>query len=256
MNVGDLLYGTANARTTTLSFWVRSSLTGTFGGSIGEPGANTYYTFSYTIASANTWTYITITIPGYTGGSWNGSNGTNLGLEIIWSLGMGSTNSGSTGSWTTLANAPLSATGAVSVVGTSGATWYITGVQLELGTVATPFEYRHYGDELRLCQRYFIRYNGGRMSPLYKRHDSQVNGVLMLPTSMRTNNPTMTVATTGSFTNFQSVLDSAPASFSGSIENKCTSMNNYYFSCTSTCASTHSFVPSWESFDFSLSSEL
>ncbi len=150
-NVADLDWGKATAKTVTLSFWVRSSLTGTFGGAIGNNAGNRAYPFSYTISSANTWTQISITIPGDTTGTWETGNAG--GMFIRWGLGVGSTYSGTAGAW--VGSNPLSVTGATSVVGTNGATFYITGVQLEAGSVATPFERRSYGQELALCQRYF-----------------------------------------------------------------------------------------------------
>jgi hypothetical protein len=154
-NFSDLGWGTANAKTVTLSFWVQSSLTGTFGGSIlayynGYPT----YPFSYSIPVANTWTQISITIPGSTTGTWSGGNAGCV--EVIFGLGVGSTYSGTAGSWQNTNY--QSATGAVSVVGTNNATFYITGVQLEVGTTATNFDYRSYGTELALCQRYFQMY--------------------------------------------------------------------------------------------------
>ena len=151
-NSADLGFGTANAKTVTLSFWVQSSLTGTFGGGLQNSAANRSYPFSYTISSANTWTQISITIPGDTTGTWVGAtNG--VGLLVQFGLGVGSTYSGTAGSWA--GTEYDSATGAVSVVGTNGATWYITGVQLEVGSSATGYEYRQYGQELALCQRYY-----------------------------------------------------------------------------------------------------
>jgi len=151
-NTADLQWGTANAKTVTLSFWAYSSLTGTFGGSILNSAINYSYPFSYSIPVANTWTQISVTIAGPTAGTWIGAtNGT--GMWVVFSLGAGSTASGTAGSWS--ANQYFSATGATSVVGTSGATFYITGVQLEVGSSATGFEYRQYGTELQLCQRYF-----------------------------------------------------------------------------------------------------
>jgi hypothetical protein len=150
-NMADLMWGTANAKTVTLSFWVRSSLTGTFGGSLMNGTNGRAYPFTYTISAANTWEYETITIAGDTTGTWFTTNGT--GILLSFGLGVGSTYSGTAGAWT---NGNLfSATGATSVVGTNGATFYITGVQLEVGTQATSFEYRQYGTELALCQRYF-----------------------------------------------------------------------------------------------------
>jgi hypothetical protein len=150
-NFADIGYGTANAKSTTLSFWVYSSLTGTFGGSYGN---NTQgYPFSYSIPVANTWTQISITVPGCTNGSWSSTNG--IGLILCFSLGTGTTYSGTAGAWGN--SQAFSATGATSVVGTNGATFYITGVQLEVGSSATGYEYRQYTTELTLCQRYYAK---------------------------------------------------------------------------------------------------
>ena len=151
-NAADLNWGTANASPVTLSFWVRSSLTGTFGGSIRNSNATRSYPYSYTISSANTWEYKTVTIVGDTTGTWLTDNG--IGIQVAFGLGVGSSNSGTANTWaSTFFGAP---TGATSVVGTNGATFYITGVQLEKGSTATSFDYRPYGTELALCQRYFI----------------------------------------------------------------------------------------------------
>jgi len=150
-NTVDLAWGTSDAKTITVSFWVRSSLTGTFGGVVRNFAGTQNYPFTYTINSANTWEQKSITIAGSTTGTWISGNGKSLYLMI--NLGTGSTYSGTAGSW---AGGNLwSATGATSVVGTSGATLYITGVQLEVGSVATEFERRPYGTELQLCQRYY-----------------------------------------------------------------------------------------------------
>jgi hypothetical protein len=150
-NVADLAWGTASAAPVTLSFWVRSSLTGTFGGALRNGTAARSYPFSYTISAANTWEQKSVTIPGDTSGTWITNNG--IGVYVGFSLGAGSTLSGTAGAWS--GSNFVSTTGAVSVVGTNGATFYITGVQLEKGTQATSFDYRPYGTELALCQRYF-----------------------------------------------------------------------------------------------------
>ena len=151
-NIADLGWGAAGASPVTLSFWVRSSLTGTFGGSLTNNTFAYSYPFTYTISVANTWEYKTITVAGPTAGTWE--TGSSLGIYITLGLGIGSTYSGTAGAWA--ASGYLSATGATSVVGTNGATFYITGVQLEAGTTASPFEYRQYGTELTLCQRYCV----------------------------------------------------------------------------------------------------
>jgi hypothetical protein len=151
-NTSDLNWGTANAQPITLSFWVRSSLTGTFGGAIFNSAINRFYVFSYTISSANTWEKKSVTIAGDTSGTWVGAtNG--IGLYLSFSIGDGPTNTSTAGSWgSTLYLAP---TGQVNVTGTNTATFYITGVQLEKGSTATSFDYRPYGTELALCQRYY-----------------------------------------------------------------------------------------------------
>jgi hypothetical protein len=150
-NIADLGWGTANAKTVTISFWVRSSLTGTFAGSLRNSAITRSYPFTYTISVANTWELKSVTIAGDTSGTWLTTNG--VGVYVGFSLGMGSTFSGTANAWA--GTNYSSATGATSVVGTNGATFYITGVQLEVGSSATGFEYRQYGTELALCQRYF-----------------------------------------------------------------------------------------------------
>jgi hypothetical protein len=156
-NVSDLGWGTASAKTVTLSFWTYSSLTGTFGGSVTNGSEDRCYPFSYTISSANTWTQISVTIPGCTDGTWNTITG--WGVQLIFGLGAGTTYSGTAGAWTN--STKYTASGAVSVVGTSGATWYLVGAQLEVGTAATNYDSRSYTTELQLCQRYYQLVGGG-----------------------------------------------------------------------------------------------
>jgi hypothetical protein len=152
-NVADLAWGTASAKSATLSFWVYSSLTGSFGAVIQNPNSSRSYPILYTISSANTWEYKTIVIPGDTGGATDTTNG--RGVAVMFALGTGSTYAGTSGSWSGTSYSGV--TGQVSVVGTSGATFYVTGVQFEVGSQASAFERRPFGMELALCQRYYQR---------------------------------------------------------------------------------------------------
>lgn len=155
--VADLDFGKSTAKPVTISFWVRSSLTGTFGGSLRNASAGRSYPFTYTIAAVNTWEQKVITVPGDILGTWPTTNGSSM--HLYFNLGCGSNFAGTPGTWAS-ANYP-SATGATSILATSGATWYITGVQLEAGSSASPFERRLYGQELALCQRYFFSIGPG-----------------------------------------------------------------------------------------------
>ena len=195
LNVADLDWGTANAKTVTLSFWVRSSLTGTFGGTIRNSAVNRSYPFTYTISSANTWEQKSITIAGDTSGTWLTTNG--VGIRVGFGLGQGSTFSGTAGAW---AGANYNnATGATSVVGTNGATFYLTGVQLEVGSVATPFERRPYGTELALCQRYCRVYGASTtLCTALSYTTTQTSGTLMFGQTMRAS-PTITASSATGF---------------------------------------------------------
>jgi hypothetical protein len=150
-NIADFAWGTANAQPITVSFWVRSSLTGTFGGSVTNSAFNRTYPFPYIISAANTWEYKTITIPGDTTGTWLTNNGT--GLEFTFGLGAEAAREATANVWAnTVARQP---TGTVDLISTLNATWQVTGVQIEKGQTATSFDVLPYGTELALCQRYF-----------------------------------------------------------------------------------------------------
>jgi hypothetical protein len=149
-NSADFGWGAAGAQSVTLSFWVRSSLTGTFGGCFQNSDNSRSYVFSYSISASNTWEYKTVTIVGDTSGTWNTENG--IGIKLRFSLGNGSTLQGSAGSWS--GSNLRTVTGETQVLATNTATWQVTGVQLEKGSTATSFDYRPYGTELQLAQRY------------------------------------------------------------------------------------------------------
>jgi len=179
----DLEFGTSNAKTITISFWVRSSLTGMFGGAVKNSAPDRAYPFSYTINAADTFEFKTITVPGDTTGTWLTDNG--IGIQVVFGLGAGLTYSGTAGAW--VSGDIHSVTGATSVVGTSGATFYITGVQLEVGTVATEFEHRPISVELSLAQRYYERWNatGGNGDVLFVGQAIGTNQVLAGPFYMK-----------------------------------------------------------------------
>jgi len=225
-NTADLNWGTANAKTVTLSFQVYSSLTGTFGGSLKNSAGSRSYPFTFTVSSANTWTTISVIIAGDTSGTWIGAtNG--VGLYVNFGLGCGSTASGTAGAWAS-ANYQT-ATGATSVVGTNGATFYITGVQLEVGSTATSFDYRPYGTELALCQRYYYL---AASAPSYIATGGYYNstlaiGILGFPTTMRAT-PTLsatsgtnyyTIYRNGAGDSFDSLNINAPGVNYSGIEN-------------------------------------
>jgi hypothetical protein len=195
-NMADLAWGTASASAITLSFWVRSSVTGTFGGSLRNSGGTRSYPFTYTISAANTWEQKSVTIAGETSGTWLATNG--IGIRLLFGLGVGSTLSGTAGSWAS-ANY-VSATGATKLIETNSATFYITGVQLEKGSTATSFDYRPYGTELALCQRYYYRIQEGGFARLGVVPSTNTNreSPIFFPVTMRSA-PTVTLTNTSVF---------------------------------------------------------
>jgi hypothetical protein len=233
-NIADLGWGTANAKTVTLSFWVRSSLTGTFGGGFSNAAYNRGYPFTYTISAANTWEYKTVTVAGDTTGTWGTTNG--LGIELVFSLGMGSSLQATPNAWT---NAWRFPTGAVSVVSTNGATLYITGVQLEVGTVATSFDFRSYSTELALCQRYYWRGTGIMSGAAYLYGAAGSNYVLgdmaSFGTVMRAQ-PTVTQIGTPTYSNC-SLWDIAASTNGFAVRVNVTSSGTYRIDSSSYAAS-------------------
>ena len=228
----QLEFGTSNAKAVTLSFWVRSSLTGTFGGALRGASFGRANPFTYAISNANTWEYKTVTIAGDTSGTYQ--SGSTTGLEVIFGLGVGSTYSGSAGSWA--GTGYFSATSAVSVVGTGSATWYATGISLEIGDVATPFEYEDIGTTLDKCLRYYYRIGGAGVYHRYAvgscQGTSSCGTVIYSPVGEMRSVPTL--ETTGTASNY--------ALYELAAVNACTSVpainsaatNNIHFGVTFT----------------------
>jgi hypothetical protein len=186
-NIADLDFGTASAKSVTLSFWVRSSLTGTFSGCLSNNVINRSFVFTYTINAANTWEQKTVTVVGETTGTWQATTG--QGLRVAFDLGTGTDRlTSTTNAWQNADN--RGATGAVQLSNTTGATWFVTGVQLEVGTVATSFDFRSYGTELQLCQRYYCEL--GRQIVGRAESGTITTMVAGFPVKMRAN-PTVTV---------------------------------------------------------------
>ena len=207
-DAASLEFGTANAKTITISFYVKSSITGTHGGAVGNGSDNRAYPFTYTISSADTWERKSITIAGDTTGTWATNN--TRSLQIAWGLGVGSQFSGTAGAWE--AADRNSATGATTgVLTTVNATWFITGIQLEVGSSASDFEHRPFAEELNSCYRYFykiIRTDPyGEFLVIRTYSTTQGTGVMILPVPMRVQ-PTFTSTTPirGNFSYGMSVL--------------------------------------------------
>ena len=193
-NIEHLHYGNASAKTVTVSFWVKSSLTGTFAGALRDGGSyTTSYIFEYTISSANTWEYKTVTISGPTSGTW--LTGTSVGAELGFALGGGSGFNGTASAWQSTNDFITSS--ANRLVNTNGATLYITGVQLEVGSQATPFEHRPYDVELARCQRYYYEPVNGinhEINVGWYYNSNWMSSVIDMPVPMRVK-PTMSITT-------------------------------------------------------------
>ncbi len=220
LNITDFAWGTASAATVTLSFWVKSSITGTFSGALANSAYDRSYPFNYTISVASTWEYKTITIAGDTSGTWLTTNG--LGIRLYMSLGAGSNFTGTANAWGATGRT-ASTTGTTSVISTLNATWQFTGVQLEKGSTATSFDVRPYGTELSLCQRYYYRAVNGNTQPItngFYYSSTDIRGIINFPCTMRISPSLVSSSGTdhfrlqavGSDDTFDTLLDAGPKS--------------------------------------------
>ena len=190
-----LKWGTSEAKPATVQFWVKSSVTGTYGFSLRTGIGGMSYTQPYTISSANTWEYKTFTVAGPTsilGGSVSATNGT--AWYLIFGLGFGAGfDTGVDNTWAAVGNGQGRAAH-TNLMATNGATWQLTGFQIEVGSVATDFEHRSYGEELALCQRYYYEIGGtsGTFITMGEHHSAaQFDPFIKMPVTMRVS-PTFT----------------------------------------------------------------
>ena len=245
-------FGTSGAKDLTLSFYVKCNATGVFTGSLVNSGNNRSFAFTYPISSANTWSRVVIKVPGDTSGTWNKDNG--VGIKIVLALKIGS--NFVTANPNTWAGSELmgATAGNYNLMGSTSNYIYFTGIQLEEGTEATPFEHVHYSEALRQCQRYFWKNadNTYRRVNGYKRHDSNVHWELQAPVPMRVA-PSPNLTDGGIFTNFQGNIGGSQSS--PSISEWDVSIGKGLIVVSSDHSSTHVSIPSWEGYQLELSAE-
>jgi len=191
--ISDFAFGTPNARPITLSFWAVSNLTGTFSGAILNYAANRSYPFTYSLPTVNTWTKIVVTIPGDTAGTWplSGNGG---GLYVNFDLGSGANYRGPANAWAS--SGFLGVTGTQSIVAANGATFYFTGVKLEIGSVATPYNRQSLAKSMADCQRYYCV--GNILIIGYGAATAGVGVGYTLPVNMRVSSTLVLTGTSGS----------------------------------------------------------
>lgn len=151
-NVVSLDWGSSEAKYVTISFWIKSNLTGTYCYSIRNSAINRSFIKEFTIDTADTWEHKTITIAGDTGGTWLTTNG--IGQRHQISFAMGSTFQGTADSWQT--TNVVATSNQENILSSTDNEFYLTGWKVEAGSFATPFEHRSYGEELALCERYYL----------------------------------------------------------------------------------------------------
>jgi hypothetical protein len=209
-NVADLGWGTVNAKTITVSFWVRSSIAGTYAVTLANNAADRTYISTITISSANTFEYKTITVAGDTAGTW--VTDSNTGLRVYFDLGSGSNYNGTANTWG--AGLKLRTTGSVTWGATTGATFYLTGVQIEKGSTATSFDFRPYSAELQLCQRYYCCIPVFNTSELFGYSYATNSSVISFTFPMTMRSPPTSLTTTGTIQGFNATNGASTATLS------------------------------------------
>ena len=185
----QLKKGTSNAEKVTVSFWIKSTITGTYILELNDNDNTRGISKSYTVSSSNTWEHKTITFEGDTTGAFGNDN--NLSLYLMWALGAGSDFQGVTlaTSWASISDGDARYEGQVNAVNSDSNNIYFTGIQMEVGSVATPFEHRSFGEELALCQRYYQKITTAAasmgLSSASSYNTAQVNGVIQIVPPMR-----------------------------------------------------------------------
>ena len=256
-NLQDLKKGTADAKSVTLSFYVKTSLAGTYQVNLEDNDNIRIIGNTYTISSSevNTWQYKTFTFPGDTTGVLDNDNMDSLALHFVLVAGTYNSSGSLPTAWKAKSNTDRGAGLTVNLAATVGNTWYLTGVQLEEGTAATPFEHRPHGLEKSLCQRYFIKVDGRAIA--YRRHDTNCACFMTLPQCMRLKQPVLRNITKGILSNFQNqdfgtINDN---SIAASVESEMIDRGFLYIDFT-TNNTGHTFIPSWEGFNFDVDAEL
>ena len=222
-NLQHLKYGTSNAEYITLSFYVKSNVTGTYGVHLENTDSSRSVCASYTINAANTWEKKTISFAGDTTGSFDNDN--NRSLDVNWVLAAGTNYTSGTlaTSWEADTDANNAPSGQANIIDTVSNYFAITGVQLEVGEQATPFEHRSYGDELARCQRYGWRIAEGlpkRVATGTWNNSISADIIWPLPVQMRAT-PTLTVASNGALLDFNvSWHNITSVTFSGESTNR------------------------------------
>jgi len=229
LNIIDLAFGTASAKGITLSFQVKSSLTGTFSGCVLSNSGDQVYGFTFAISSANTWTTASVSIPGSVTGTWPTGNEASMRLQL--NLGSGNPSLQPTANVWASSGGSRGVQGTVNLSETTGATFRITAVQIEVGTVATSFDFRSYGTELQLCQRYFqsFSYTGGTVVAIGSTFGTSTGAIpFSFYFPMRTAPSTVTLPAVGNTSGQWTVLTPAggfPGTF-GTITLNSASQNN------------------------------